>query len=139
MTKQDELKIVTKYLGSLASLRSFARDKDLIFLEKVQENLSQVIAEIRDSIELEKMELEELEKNRQAILKELEEKGWTLEALLNPVTKGKGRKTRKPKNKYAYLDEQGVAQCWTGRGRMPAALKAQIDVGKTLESFRIQD
>lgn len=139
MTKQDELNIVAKYLGSLASLRSFARDKELTFLEKAQENLLQVIAETKEAIELEKMELEELEKNRQAIVKELEEKGWSVEALLNPVTKGKGRKTRKAKNKYAYLDEQGETQYWTGRGRMPAALKTQIDAGKTLESFLIQD
>lgn len=137
MTKQDEFNVVAKYLGSFASLRSFARDKELTFLEKAQENLLQVIAEKKEAIELEKMELEELEKNRQAILKELEEKGWSVEALLNPVTKGKGRKMRKAKNKYAYLDEQGETQYWTGRGRMPTALKMQIDAGKILESFLI--
>ncbi|WP_374707309.1 hypothetical protein, partial [Rodentibacter sp. JRC1] len=58
MTKQDELNIVAKYLGNLSSLRSFVKDKELSFLEKVQENLAQVIAEKKEAVELEKMELE---------------------------------------------------------------------------------
>ncbi|WP_226692986.1 H-NS family nucleoid-associated regulatory protein, partial [Rodentibacter sp. JRC1] len=81
-----------------------------------------------------------LENKRLALIKELEEKGWRPEDLLNPVTqKAKARHTRKAKNKYVYVTEIGETQYWTGRGRMPATLKAQVESGKSLDSFLIQE
>lgn len=138
MTKQEEFNIVTKYFNNFASLRAFSKDKELSFLEKAEKNLAQIIKDKKDAIELERMEEEEREKARIAFIKEIEAKGWSVKDLLNPNAKENKRATSKSKNKYTFLDEQGNTQYWTGRGRMPAALKAKIDAGESLESFLIE-
>lgn len=138
MTKQDEFNIVTKYFNNFASLRAFSKDKELSFLEKAEKNLAQIIKDKKDAIELERMEEEEREKARIAVIKEIEAKGWSVKDLLNPNAKESKRAKSKAKNKYTFLDEQGNTQYWTGRGRMPAALKAKIDAGESLESFLIE-
>lgn len=138
MTKQEEFNIVTKYFNNFASLRAFSKDKELSFLEKAEKNLAQIIKDKKDAIELERMEEEEREKARIAIIQEIEAKGWSVKDLLNPNAQENKRATSKAKNKYTFLDEQGNTQYWTGRGRMPAALKAKIDAGESLESFLIE-
>ena len=138
MTKQEEFNIVTKYFNNFASLRAFSKDKELSFLEKAEKNLAQIIQDRKEAIELEKMEHEERERARIAIIEEIEAKGWSVKDLLNPNAKENKLATSKAKNKYTFLDEQGNTQYWTGRGRMPAALKAKIDAGESLESFLIE-
>lgn len=138
MTKQEEFNIVTKYFNNFASLRGFAKDKELSFLEKAEKNLAQIIKDRKEVIELEKMEQEERERARIAIIEEIKAKGWSVKDLVNPNEKESKRATSKAKNKYTFLDEQGNTQYWTGRGRMPAALKAKIDAGESLESFLIE-
>ena len=39
--------------------------------------------------------------------------------------------------KYQYVDENGVTKTWTGQGRTPKAIQAQLDQGKPLSSFEI--
>lgn len=138
MTKQEEFNIVTKYFNNFASLRAFSKDKELSLLEKAERNLAQIIKDRKEAIELEKMEQEERERARIAILEEIKAQGWNIKDLLNPNAKESKRATSKAKNKYTFLDEQGNTQYWTGRGRMPAVLKAKIDAGESLESFLIE-
>lgn len=138
MTKQEEFNIVTKYFNNFASLRAFSKEKELNFLEKALENLSKIIKDKKDAIELEKMEQEERERERKALIEKIEAEGWSIKDLLNPNAKANKRATSKAKNKYTFLDEQGNTQYWTGRGRMPAALKAKIEAGESLESFLIE-
>ncbi|WP_369015465.1 H-NS family nucleoid-associated regulatory protein (plasmid) [Klebsiella quasipneumoniae] len=57
-----------------------------------------------------------------------------------PTSKGKGGKGVKRGSvepKYAFTVE-GEEQTWTGRGRMPLALKELIEKGEELESFLIK-
>ncbi|ECK0026886.1 hypothetical protein FQR05_20155 [Salmonella enterica] len=57
-----------------------------------------------------------------------------------PTGKGKGGKCVKRGSvepKYAFTVE-GEEQTWTGRGRMPLALKELIEKGEELESFLIK-
>lgn len=138
MTKQEEFNIVTKYFNNFASLRAFSKDKELSLLEKAERNLAQIIKDRKEAIELEKMEQEERERARIAILEEIKAQGWNIKDLLNPNAKESKRAKSKAKNKYTFLDEQGNTQYSTGRGRMPAALKAKIDAGESLESFLIE-
>lgn len=138
MTKQDEFNVVTKYFNNFASLRAFSKDKELSFLEKAEKNLAQIIKDRKEAIELEKMEQEERERERKALIEKIEAEGWSIKDLLNESGKSSKRATSKAKNKYTFLDEQGNIQYWTGRGRMPAALKAKIDAGESLESFLIE-
>lgn len=138
MTKQEEFNIVTKYFNNFASLRAFSKDKELSLLEKAERNLAQIIKDRKEAIELDKMEQEERERARIAILEEIKAQGWNIKDLLNPNAKESKRAKSKAKNKYTFLDEQGNTKYWTGRGRMPAALKAKIDAGESLESFLIE-
>lgn len=138
MTKQEEFNIVTKYFNNFASLRAFSKEKELSFLEKAEKNLAQIIKDKKDAIELERMEQEERERERKALIEKIEAEGWSIKDLLNESGKSSKRATSKAKNKYTFLDEQGNTQYWTGRGRMPAALKAKIDAGESLESFLIE-
>ncbi len=50
---------------------------------------------------------------------------------------GKGVKRGSVEPKYAFTVE-GEEQTWTGRGRMPLALKELIEKGEELESFLIK-
>lgn len=134
MTKSEEFNLVSKYLSNIVALRSFSKAKDLAFLEKACENLSTIIQEKKEMIELERMELEEREKNRQAILKELEERGWTIQDLLD----SKGNKRKQAEYKYSYTDEQGNTKYWTGKGRTPVFLKAKLEAGESLEQYLIK-
>lgn len=134
MTKSEEFNLVGKYLSNIVALRSFSKAKDLAFLEKACENLSTIIQEKKETIELERMELEEREKNRQAILKELEERGWTIQDLLD----SKGNKRKQAEYKYSYTDEQGNTKYWTGKGRTPVFLKAKLEAGESLEQYLIK-
>ena len=120
MTKSEEFNLVGKYLSNIVALRSFSKAKDLAFLEKACENLSTI--------------LEEREKNRQAILKELEERGWTIQDLLD----SKGNKRKQAEYKYSYTDEQGNTKYWTGKGRTPVFLKAKLEAGESLEQYLIK-
>ena len=138
MTKQEEFNIGPKYFNNFASLRAFSKEKELSFLEKAEKNLAQIIKDRKEAIELEKMEQEERERERKALIEKIEAEGWTIKDLLNESGKSSKRATSKAKNKYTFLDEQGNTQYWTGRGRMPAALKAKIDAGESLESFLIE-
>ena len=54
-----------------------------------------------------------------------------------PTGKGKGVKRGSVEPKYAFTVE-GEEQTWTGRGRMPLALKELIEKGEELESFLIK-
>jgi len=53
------------------------------------------------------------------------------------VKGGKGVKRGSVEPKYAFTVE-GEEQTWTGRGRMPLALKELIEKGEELESFLIK-
>ena len=92
MTKQDEFNIVTKYFNNFASLRAFSKDKELSFLEKAEKNLAQIIKDRKEAIELEKMEQEERERERKALIEKIEAEGWSIKDLLNES--GKSSKTR---------------------------------------------
>jgi len=50
---------------------------------------------------------------------------------------GKGVKRGSVEPKYAYTVD-GAEHTWTGRGRMPLALKEMVDSGKDLDSFLIK-
>lgn len=136
ITKADELKIVAKYLTTLTSLRYFARNVELNVLERAETNINIVYQEQKDAYELENLEIEELEAKRQALLKQLENEGWSIDALLTPVTAASLKKN-KVADKYTYTDD-GKQKTWSGRGKMPKALREQVESGKALESFLIE-
>lgn len=141
------------HLSNIRSLRKIANEigdeEFLVFAEKVEA----VKEEINKRIEEEKQKQLLVEDKLKATTELLQSEGFEVSLdsvrafLLGQIelpaasTKGKGAKGVKRGSvepKYAYTDSEGQEQTWTGRGRMPLALKALIDGGKELESFLIK-
>lgn len=102
ITKAEELEIAMKYLQSKVLLRSLIKDKDLTFLDRALANIESVFKERREEIEIEAMEVEELEKQRIALIEKLAKEGWDMNTLFNPIT----AKRAKKKAKRQKVDEQ---------------------------------
>lgn len=61
------------------------------------------------------------------------DEGYTIEELFGGGGRGKAGRTVAPK----YRNPADPAQTWTGRGKRPRWVQAQIDAGKSLESLEI--
>lgn len=140
MTKVEEIKLVSRYLGNLALLRSLSKQVDFSAIESAINNLQTVLAERQEEAELERIEREEFESRRQAMLAKLQEEGWSLEALINGIdVKSTKSKKGKAPNKYRYTNSEGKECFWSGFGRMPSDLKSLVDSGNSLESYLISN
>ena len=136
LTKTDELKIVSRYLGSVTLLRSFAKQTDLALLETAAKNVQIVFSEQKEAEELAILEREDFENRRQAMLQKLQEEGWDLDMLMHGMKANK--KPKKAPYKYSYVNSKGKTQFWSGFGRMPEELKMLVEGGKPLETFLIE-
>ncbi|EOC0011589.1 H-NS family nucleoid-associated regulatory protein [Cronobacter turicensis] len=126
-----------KSLSNIRTMRAHARELSLETLTEILEKLSAVVDERKkeeeSNAESVREHNEKLEKFRAMML----EDGIDPQELLDT----QGVKTRKERAarpaKYKYLDENGIEKTWTGQGRTPAVIKAQLDAGKTLDDFLI--
>ena len=111
-------------------------DKDEFLKEAEQEKAKQALVEEKLKATTELLQSEgfevSLEAGRALLLGQIDTPA--------PTGKGKGGKGVKRGSvepKYAFTVE-GEEQTWTGRGRMPLALKELIEKGEELESFLIK-
>ncbi|EGT5675342.1 DNA-binding protein [Cronobacter dublinensis subsp. dublinensis] len=126
-----------KSISNIRTLRAQARELPLETLLEILEKLSAVVDERKQEEESNaesiRLRTEKLEQIRALMLEE----GIEPEELLG-VQNSKTRKVRAARPaKYKYVDETGAEKTWTGQGRTPAAIKAQLDDGKTLDDFLI--
>lgn len=126
----DLIKLLKNARSLKAALKSFSLEEAENTLVKFQ----QLVEEKRES---ESVAIAE-EKARKALIEkyraELKENGISLEDL--GLTKEvKEKKSLTPK--YKYIDENGTEKFWAGQGRTPKAIKAALDAGKSLDSFKI--
>ena len=135
---------VLKVLSNIRSLRLATRDFSVEQLENLLEKIETLVSEKK--VELAKAQEEEnARQERIAKYKELLEKegisrqelaeilGLDVSEKVNGVSK---KRSARPA-KYQYVDENGVTKTWTGQGRTPKAIQAQLDQGKPLSSFEI--
>jgi DNA-binding protein H-NS len=113
-------------------------EKSPVALPKVDKLSYNQLIELKDHIEA---TIEQRRADEQAALKEkmaemAAEAGFDLEDVLPAKRGGKGRKggTVAPK----YRNPKDPSQTWTGRGRQPKWLVAELEKGRKLESFLIQ-
>ncbi|TDQ57343.1 DNA-binding protein H-NS [Mesocricetibacter intestinalis] len=130
-----------KTLTNIRSLRVIARELTLEQLESVL-NKVQIVVEEKRAEEQENKRLAEERQSRIEKYKELlKQDGITaaeLAEILGGDTPVRTRKKRAPfPPKYKYVDENGQEKTWTGQGRTPKAIQAQLDAGKPLSSFAI--
>ncbi|MBN6065047.1 H-NS histone family protein [Aggregatibacter actinomycetemcomitans] len=129
---------VLKILTNIRSLRVIARDLALEQLESILEKLQLVVTEKKEEI-LKTQQEENERQERIAKYKELlKQEGITADELAEILGSDVVRKKRDTRPaKYQYVDENGVTKTWTGQGRTPKAIQAQLDKGKSLSDFEI--
>lgn len=135
---------VLKVLSNIRSLRLATRDFSVEQLENLLEKIEALVSEKK--VELAKAQEEEnARQERIAKYKELLEKeGISRQELaeilgldVSEKVSGVSKKRSTRPAKYQYVDENGVTKTWTGQGRTPKAIQAQLDQGKPLSSFEI--
>ena len=135
---------VLKVLSNIRSLRLATRDFSVEQLENLLEKIETLVSEKK--VELAKAQEEEnARQERIAKYKELLEKeGISRQELaeilgldVSEKVSGVSKKRSSSPDKYQYVDENGVTKTWTGQGRTPKAIQAQLDQGKPLSSFEI--
>ena len=135
---------VLKVLSNIRSLRLATRDFSVEQLENLLEKIEMLVSEKK--VELAKAQEEEnARQERIAKYKELLEKeGISRQELaeilgldVSEKVSGVSKKRSTRPAKYQYVDENGVTKTWTGQGRTPKAIQAQLDQGKPLSSFEI--
>ncbi|WP_297930957.1 H-NS family nucleoid-associated regulatory protein [uncultured Aggregatibacter sp.] len=135
---------VLKVLSNIRSLRLATRDFSVEQLENLLEKIETLVSEKK--VELAKAQEEEnARQERIAKYKELLEKeGISRQELaeilgldVSEKVSGVSKKRSTRPAKYQYVDENGVTKTWTGQGRTPKAIQAQLDQGKPLSSFEI--
>ena len=135
---------VLKVLSNIRSLRLATRDFSVEQLENLLEKIETLVSEKK--VELAKAQEEEnARQERIAKYKELLEKeGISRQELaeilgldVSEKVSGVSKKRSARPAKYQYVDENGVTKTWTGQGRTPKAIQAQLDQGKPLSSFEM--
>ena len=135
---------VLKVLSNIRSLRLATRDFSVEQLENLLEKIEALVSEKK--VELAKAQEEEnARQERIAKYKELLEKeGISRQELaeilgldVSEKVSGVSKKRSARPAKYQYVDENGITKTWTGQGRTPKAIQAQLDQGKPLSSFEI--
>ena len=131
----DVLNVLTRK----TSLRKACREISLADMEKLSENLFEMIeerkAEEAERLEEQKEKLEKLESLKRQIVEsgiELSDLVDSLEGSLTPKKKG----TVKPK--YEIQDADGNVHQWTGRGRTPKLFQEFFDQGGSKEDCLIK-
>ncbi|GAK84362.1 DNA-binding protein H-NS [Vibrio ponticus] len=131
---------LTKTLLNIRSLRAYSRELTLEQLEEALEKLTLVVTERKEVEEEERAARAEQEAKLAAIAEQIAKDGIDVDALISALageTKTKTKSKRAPRPaKYKYLDN-GEEKTWTGQGRTPSAIQAELDSGKSLEDFLI--
>ena len=131
-----------KVLLNIRSLRAAIRELPFEQLLEAKEKFDLVYQERADSVEQERAEQEERQRKLSEFTEMLQQAGIDPRELLaaaaapaasTGATKSK-RAPRPPKYKY---QEDGQEKTWTGQGRMPKAIAAQVEQGKDLNDFLI--
>jgi DNA-binding protein H-NS homolog len=135
---------VLKVLSNIRSLRLATRDFSVEQLENLLEKIETLVS--KKKVELAKAQEEENARQERIVkYKELLEKeGISRQELaeilgldVSEKVSGVSKKRSSRPAKYQYVDENGVTKTWTGQGRTPKAIQAQLDQGKPLSSFEI--
>ena len=135
---------LTKGLTNLRSLRAAVRD---LTLEQAESSLLKLQAAVEEK-RAQAAEIEQAEQERRARIAKykelLEKEGISRQELaeilgldVSEKVSGVSKKRSTRPAKYQYVDENGVTKTWTGQGRTPKAIQAQLDQGKPLSSFEI--
>ena len=123
-----------KVLLNIRSLRAAIRELPFEQLLEAKEKFDLVYQERADSVEQERKLNEFTEMLQQA---GIDPRELLATAAAPAAATGAAKSKRAPRPaKYKY-EEDGQEKTWTGQGRMPKAIAAQVALGKDLNDFLI--
>ncbi|MFQ2240806.1 H-NS family nucleoid-associated regulatory protein [Aeromonas dhakensis] len=131
-----------KTLLNIRSLRAALRELSFEQLEEAKEKFDQVYTERFVSTEKERAEQAEHQRKLAEFSEMLKQAGVDPRDLLSSTapaasTNVSNKTKRAPRPaKYKY-QENGQEKTWTGQGRMPKAITALVEQGKSLDDFLI--
>ena len=131
-----------KVLLNIRSLRAAIRELPFEQLQEAKEKFELVYNERAESVEQERAEQEERQRKLNEFTEMLQQAGIDPRELLATAAApaaatGAAKSKRAPRPaKYKY-EEDGQEKTWTGQGRMPKAIAAQVALGKDLNDFLI--
>lgn len=129
---------LTKTLLNIRSLRAYSRELTLEQLEEALDKLTTVVLERQEVEEELQAARAEQEAKLAEIAKQISANGIDVNELVNALSGKKIAKTKRAPRpaKYKYL-VNGQEKTWTGQGRTPSPIQAQLDAGKALDDFLI--
>ncbi|HEH9426635.1 transcriptional regulator [Aeromonas sobria] len=131
-----------KVLLNIRSLRAAIRELPFEQLLEAKEKFDLVYQERAASVEQDRAEQEERQRKLNEFTEMLQQAGIDPRELLASAaapaaSTGAAKSKRAPRPaKYQY-EEDGQMKTWTGQGRMPKAIAAQVALGKDLNDFLI--
>ena len=129
---------MSDFLEILTHGRRFKAAVKELSVEELQElatKLDKIIEERKELAELESQANAERNAKIDAIRKQMEEIGLSVDDLGEVKAASKKRAPRPPKYEIAV---DGEMIRWTGQGRMPTVFKNEVDNGRSLDDFLIQ-
>ncbi|MBM7071751.1 H-NS histone family protein [Shewanella sp. 202IG2-18] len=116
--------------------KAAVKDLSIEELEDLATKLDKIIVERKELAELESKANAERDAKIEAIRKQMEEIGLSVDDLGDVKSAPKKRAPRPPKYEITV---DGETIRWTGQGRMPTVFKSEVDSGKSLDDFLIQE
>ncbi len=131
----DVLNVLTRK----TSLRKACKELSLADMEKLSENLLEMIEERKSEEAARLVEQKEKLERLESLKKEILDSGIELSELIDSLEGGAAPKKKgSVKPKYEIRDAEGVLHQWTGRGRTPKVFQAYFDQGGTKEKCLIK-
>ena len=128
----DFLEILTHGRRFKAAVKELSIEE----LEDLATKLDKIIVERKELAELESKANAERNAKIDAIRKQMEEIGLSVDDLGDVKSAPKKRAPRPPKYEITV---DGETIRWTGQGRMPTVFKNEVDNGKSLDNFLIKE
>lgn len=133
--------IMIEITSNIRTLRSVLKDSDLLELEGFHKKIGKIIEEKKHKEAEDAAAAAQQEQKLALIAKQITEQGIDVGSLIDALsneTKNKPQSKRTPRPaKYKYVDANGEDKTWTGQGRTPSSIQAQLDEGKALSDFLI--
>jgi DNA-binding protein H-NS len=135
-----ELAEINKVAVLQKMAKNASHDDFIAFAEKVQLVCEEIKVQKSEKQEKEQQQLIQLEKLYAQIKSEGMDEELICNFLMNKTTGKVTPRTKREKlpPKYKYINEAGEEKNWSGGGRMPNALKALTDQGRSLNEFLIK-
>ncbi|GGA79933.1 DNA-binding protein [Neiella marina] len=124
--------ILGNYRRLRAALRGESSDALVEYKEKLEALIEEVKAEEAERLEEEQERLAKIEE-----IKALMAENNISESDLGVIAAAPKTKRAPRPAKYKFTLADGSEATWTGQGRTPKALKAELDAGRSLEEFLI--